>query len=63
MINFRLLHIKDVQMLIGDVLSISFIVIMVLVGMCFLSLMQPFSAAKFVMSVFPFFDANHYIYL
>lgn len=35
MISCHLLCIKDVQTLIGDVLSISFIVIMFLVGMCF----------------------------
>ena len=28
-------------------------------GNVLFSLMQPFSAAKFVMSVFPFFDASH----
>lgn len=53
-----LLCIKDVQILIDNIVSISFVVITILVGMCFFSLMQPLSAGKFVMSVFPSFDAN-----
>lgn len=58
-INCHLPCIRVVQILMGYVLNISFIANMILVGMCFFSVMQPFSAAKFVMSVFPFFDASH----
>lgn len=53
-----LLRIKDVQIFIGNVLSISFVLITILVGVCFFSLMQPLSAGKFVMNVFPFFDGS-----
>lgn len=45
-ISCHLPCIRDVQILIGDVLSISFTVIMIVVGMCVFSLMQPFSAAN-----------------
>lgn len=47
-INCHLLYIKNVWSLDGDVPSISFIVIMILMGMYFFSLIQTFSAVKSV---------------